>query len=68
MGFANVPQWQRHLTAIQADTNPVKMVCARCGIELPLSTLPGTIVLTKEDRLFLGDDPRATNCTMRKTP
>jgi len=62
MGFANVPQWKRH-KAIVSATVPTRIICYRCGIELPISVVPGSIVLSKEDRLFIGDDPRATDCT-----
>jgi len=62
MGFANVPQWKRH-QAIVSVTVPTRIICSRCGIELPISIVPGSTVLSKEDRLFVGDDSRATDCT-----
>ena len=61
MGFAGVPQWRRH-KAILSPILPTKVICARCHIELPISVVPGTVVLSKEDRLAIGDDPRAEDC------
>ena len=62
MGFASVPQWVRHHAQVAQQASSITVTCSRCGIALPISVVPGTIVLTKEDRLHLGDDPRATDC------
>ena len=61
MGFQHVPQWVRHVAQTKVD-DVVHTVCARCGLELPRLTISGQIVLTKEDRCCIGDDPRATDC------
>ena len=61
MSFANVPQWKRHKAAVSM-TVPPRIICVRCGIELPISIVPGQVVLSKEDRLYIGDDPKAVDC------
>lgn len=53
--------WQRHVTTMDT-TDGVKVLCARCGLQLPLMVKLGSIVLTKEDRCFLGDDQKAVDC------
>ena len=63
MGVVPVKQWQRH-TAIMDTTEGVKVVCERCGLQLPLMTKLGATVLTKEDRLYIGDDFRAVDCEL----
>lgn len=66
MGFGHLPQWVRHKAVLKVDATQgsamVRMQCARCGVELPTQAPLNSIVLTKEDRLYLGDDPRATDC------
>ena len=65
MAFTN-PQWKRHKASIDhADGlsgKPLRMICERCHLVLIPSVMQGQIVLTKEDRMFLGDDPRAEDC------
>lgn len=55
--------WRRH-TAIMALTILPKIICSRCRIELPISLVPGQIVLSKADRLFIGDDFKAVDCEL----
>lgn len=61
MGFDHVPQWKRH-QAVMSMTLPSRVICSRCHVELPISIVPGTVVLSKEDRLFIGDDFKAVDC------
>ncbi len=63
MSFAHVPQWKRHLAVVGVDVNgAVNVQCAHCQLVLPPMTKLNSIVLTKEDRCYVGDDPRAVNC------
>ena len=71
MSFAVKAQWMRHQAAVKIEPAPsgefaggtvTRIQCSRCGIELPISVVPGQVVLTKDDRLFLGDDRRAKDC------
>jgi len=57
-----VAQWVRHLAVMSTSTGVPQIVCGRCGIVLPTLATLNTPVLTKEDRIFLGDDPRARDC------
>ena len=66
MGFSHIPQWKRHKAALMVTPSVMgtkaSILCTYCRIELPASIVPGTVVLSKEDRLYIGDDPRAQDC------
>ena len=63
MGFGHLPQWKRH-KAMLSGMLPAKILCERCAIELPVSIVPGTVVLSKDDRLYIGDDFKAVDCVL----
>ena len=63
MGFGHLPQWRRHKATL-AITMPTRIVCERCQVELPVSIVPGQVVLSKEDRLYIGDDFKAVDCVL----
>lgn len=63
MGFEKIQQWKRHKSVL-SKTLPIRVVCERCHVELPLGLVPGTVVLSKEDRLYIGDNPKAENCEL----
>jgi hypothetical protein len=54
--------WQRHQAMVQQNASSFQIMCFRCGVELPISVVPGQVVLSKGDRLYLGDDFKAVDC------
>ena len=61
MGFEKIQQWTRHLAVMNTEDG-VKIICARCKVVLPTISPLNQSVLSREDRIFLGDDPRAEDC------
>ena len=64
MGFEKAQQWTRHRITMTNEgyQQHQKIACERCKLEFPHSVFPNIIVLTKEDRLFIGDHPGAKDC------